>query len=149
MFRPAAEPLIDCVLQAGDVLYSPALFPHEGETILESVSLSLAWQGVSPYDILAGMKGPGALRNLDDQDDSAASLFTLIPDILPVEDTLETIHPIVMAAFATLGDTAPTEPEVKHYLASLLSKNSISHSRPEQMKSRRPAQKSKRRAIGE
>lgn len=44
--------LLDVVLSAGDVLYIPPYFPHEGVTIETSVSLSIAWKGLGPVSFL-------------------------------------------------------------------------------------------------
>jgi hypothetical protein len=43
-------------LKAGDVLHIPALFGHEGITTRLSVSLSIAWKGLSPYKLLGMCK---------------------------------------------------------------------------------------------
>lgn len=54
IFRPTdhADLLLDVELSAGDVLYIPPYFPHEGITIETSVSLSIAWKGLAPYSFL-------------------------------------------------------------------------------------------------
>jgi 50S ribosomal protein L16 3-hydroxylase len=49
--RPEKAPLLSARLRPGDALYVPALFPHEGITLTESISLSLAWRGLSVYQI--------------------------------------------------------------------------------------------------
>lgn len=41
------EPILNCELNAGDVLYIPPFCPHDGYTLSESISLSVAWRGLS------------------------------------------------------------------------------------------------------
>lgn len=73
--RPRSTPIVDCVLEPGDALYTPALFAHEGETLEESISISVAWRGVSYYHLFLAVGVPYTrLINLED-------LFELLPDI--------------------------------------------------------------------
>ncbi|HEX8053451.1 MAG TPA: cupin domain-containing protein [Thermoleophilaceae bacterium] len=66
--RPAADPLVDCELGPGDVLYVPSLFPHEGRTLELSVSLSIAWRGVSVATLLDEVEAlPAAERTLTER----------------------------------------------------------------------------------
>lgn len=70
-------PRVTVELRAGDALYIPALWPHEGLTIGEgpSLSLSVAWRGVNARRLLAG--------HVDDR--RAATLgpawYRLLPDV--------------------------------------------------------------------
>ncbi len=52
--------LLDVELQAGDILYVPPFFPHEGVTLDTSISLSIAWKGLAP----ASFVPPGILNNV-------------------------------------------------------------------------------------
>jgi hypothetical protein len=45
--RPELPPVLDVELAPGDAIYLPSLYPHDGETIELSVSLSIAWRGVA------------------------------------------------------------------------------------------------------
>lgn len=47
-----ADLLLDVELNAGDVLYIPPFFPHEGATLATSVSLSVAWKGLGPISFI-------------------------------------------------------------------------------------------------
>jgi ribosomal protein L16 Arg81 hydroxylase len=51
--RPVVAPLFEGRLDAGDILYIPALCGHEGVTLEESVSLSVAWRGISVFGALS------------------------------------------------------------------------------------------------
>lgn len=62
--RPGANPIIqrpesaddlvlDVELRAGDVLYIPPFFPHEGKTLDLSISLSIAWKGLGPASFIS------------------------------------------------------------------------------------------------
>lgn len=62
--RPGANPVIhrpetandlilDIELHAGDVLYIPPFFPHEGNTLDLSISLSIAWKGLGPASFIS------------------------------------------------------------------------------------------------
>ena len=61
MRRPRTKPLLSCRLEPGDALYIPALFAHEGVTGVESLSLSVSWQGLSAFDVLTALQPPEAL----------------------------------------------------------------------------------------
>lgn len=50
--RPSRKPLMTCVLMPGDALFLPSLFGHEGVTVRDSISLSVAWAAFTPYKIL-------------------------------------------------------------------------------------------------
>jgi 50S ribosomal protein L16 3-hydroxylase len=55
--RPSVDPLLEVQLKPGDVMYLPAMFPHEGVTVDESVSASVAWRGFGPYSLLRRYAG--------------------------------------------------------------------------------------------
>jgi ribosomal protein L16 Arg81 hydroxylase len=79
--RPQGEPLLDVRLEPGDIMYLPALFPHEGITIGESVSASVAWRGFSPYSLLRRFAGAEITGALDRAAEAAPSaFFGLLPD---------------------------------------------------------------------
>lgn len=63
--RTEADPHLDVILEPGDILYLPPLFAHEGLTLDQSVSLSVAWRGVTPYTYLKALLGD-QLATLDD-----------------------------------------------------------------------------------
>ncbi len=44
--------IIDVITKPGDVLYIPPFFPHEGLTVEESLSLSVAWKGIAPITFI-------------------------------------------------------------------------------------------------
>jgi len=54
--EPTSEaPILDCKLNAGDVLYIPPFCPHDGYTLRESISLSVAWRGWSLGHLLGSV----------------------------------------------------------------------------------------------
>lgn len=55
MLRPEAanDLVLDVELHAGDVLYIPPFFPHEGNTLDLSISLSVAWKGLGPASFIS------------------------------------------------------------------------------------------------
>lgn len=77
--RPAASPSVDVILQPGDVMYLPSLFAHEGLTLDRSVSLSVAWRGVTPYALLLTLLGD-QLAMLDDVTMKIDAYSSLLPD---------------------------------------------------------------------
>jgi hypothetical protein len=90
--RPNAAPLLDITLEPGDLLYIPALFPHEGVSTTTSVSLSVAWRGFSLFTLLrryAGADIYSRLLWLSDTHPEAA--HTLLPDPAAGEDILRHI----------------------------------------------------------
>ncbi|AKD56952.1 JmjC domain-containing protein [Spirosoma radiotolerans] len=50
--RPKEDPILSVILEPGDVLYLPPLYGHEGITLEESISASIAWRGITPGFIL-------------------------------------------------------------------------------------------------
>lgn len=52
---PTKSPQVDVVLSAGDILYIPPLFGHDGITTEDSVSLSVGWRGFTPYTLLSAV----------------------------------------------------------------------------------------------
>jgi ribosomal protein L16 Arg81 hydroxylase len=94
--RTKTIPLLSVRLMPGDALYVPALFPHEGITIAESLSLSLAWRGLSAYRVFQDLyrvhHGPG------------------IPPLAPTES----------AALYRLLDDPPLDSEAEPFLCSEL-----------------------------
>jgi 50S ribosomal protein L16 3-hydroxylase len=51
--RPLAQPILDVILEPGDLLYLPPLYGHEGVTLKESISFSIAWKGLTPQWFLS------------------------------------------------------------------------------------------------
>ena len=78
--KPKAEPLIDCELSAGDVLYIPPFFPHEGETLEESLSLAFGWKGISYYHFISLME---LISPSEIPFELPLDAFDLVPDIVP------------------------------------------------------------------
>ena len=77
--RPSERPLLTCILKPGDVLCLPALYAHEGTTLQDSISLSVAWTSLTPYKILCSSdrKLPGLVREHVERHPEA--LFRLLP----------------------------------------------------------------------
>jgi 50S ribosomal protein L16 3-hydroxylase len=115
--RPAKEPLIDCILEPGDVLYTPAMFAHEGETVRESVSLSLAWAGVSAWHALAAIRD---IETLELPEDAERSLLILIPDVEDPDVRGPEVCSFLAKRFEPLGVAAPSEAEISELVARLL-----------------------------
>ena len=49
------EPIIDAVLTAGDILYIPPGFPHDGVSLESSMSFSVGFRSKSASDMLSGL----------------------------------------------------------------------------------------------
>lgn len=79
MLRATTEqPVLDCTLSPGDALYIPPFFPHEGITIRESLSISIAWKGLAPASFL-----PDSMIDLSFKEGSSEhlrALCRLFPD---------------------------------------------------------------------
>lgn len=86
--RPATPPLLSCVLNPGDALYVPALFPHEGVTVETSLSLSIAWQGISAYDVWVLLQRVSS-GTLPPPVPADSGLFHLIADPPPGAEAVE------------------------------------------------------------
>jgi ribosomal protein L16 Arg81 hydroxylase len=114
--RPDAAPLLDCVLEPGDAMYTPTLFAHEGGTIEESVSISFAWGGVSAYHVLIAIDGrhPPAV-------DAHPELFRLIPDVLPDAEGISRVTDFLSEAYASLP-SKPSEAELTDHVTRLLAR---------------------------
>ena len=96
--RPSATPLVNCTLLPGDTLYIPALFPHEGVTQEDSISLSLGWKGISTYHaLLAIAECPTAGAALRDD------CLELIPDFLDSAESVAASGNVLRKAFADSG----------------------------------------------
>ena len=118
--RPDEPPLLDLILEPGDVLYSPALHPHEGETLEESISLSFAWQGISAYDVLRTIRGAEA-NALIATEEISDKIFTLIPDIQPPSDARAGIVEHLMSVMSCLNEV-PTVPLVDQAVSQMLAR---------------------------
>ncbi|WP_110456181.1 cupin domain-containing protein [Shewanella algidipiscicola] len=49
------EPIIDVVLEAGDMLYIPPGFPHRGETLETALSYSIGFRAPSQQELISGI----------------------------------------------------------------------------------------------
>jgi 50S ribosomal protein L16 3-hydroxylase len=85
IFRPqSTQPLVDTVITAGDAIYLPPFFPHEGTTGERSLALSVAWKGYAPISFL-GMAAPHTLTGvLHREPRRLGPLCTLLPDVVPL-----------------------------------------------------------------
>jgi 50S ribosomal protein L16 3-hydroxylase len=119
--RPSAEPLLASGLASGDVLYLPSLFPHEGRTLELSVSLSVAWRGVSAAALLerAGAMSDGDRSIVDEHPDAFLRLIRDPPADDPdaVEGVMEQLEP----ALDALACTGQHRRRLRQSVAALLS----------------------------
>ena len=81
--RPESAPLIDTELRPGDILYIPAEFPHEGITLEESISMSIAWRGFSPFTLIRRYYGTEVLSEMEQRAKVNMHYFDLLPDPPP------------------------------------------------------------------
>lgn len=75
---PSILPLYEYHLEPGDILYIPPLWPHEGKTLERSVSLSVAWKGITLGTLFRALShsDPKYLKYLDNfNEDSLNKLF--------------------------------------------------------------------------
>ncbi len=115
--RPHIKPIIDCVLEPGDVLYTPAMFAHEGETITESVSLSVAWAGVTAYHVLSALRDVDLIElNAEDE----RELMVLIPDVINENERVDTTIQFLVERFQFLGERGPSISEIVAYAHRLV-----------------------------
>ncbi len=117
--RPDLPPLVDCRLAPGDVLYIPALMPHEGITMEESISLSIAWRGLSPYYVLMPLVDFTSTEVEEATVARPDAFFRLIPDPADGVSVASFLHIQVSTALDALGDTAPSRRRVLDYLGRL------------------------------
>jgi 50S ribosomal protein L16 3-hydroxylase len=81
--RSAAPPDYEFTLTAGDALYLPALFGHEGRTLELSVSLSIGWRGLNAWRLITEALGSVDTSSLSELE--YGRLFDLIND--PAEES--------------------------------------------------------------
>lgn len=75
--RSDETPIADVELRAGDAIYVPALFPHEGTTLEgPSVSLSTAWRGLNRFRLVKDTE-----HAPDDVESRLGWWFGLLPDL--------------------------------------------------------------------
>lgn len=121
--RPASQPLLQCELGVGDVLYIPALYGHEGVTLEESLSLSIGWRGLCAYHLFQDLM-PERLSGLES---FPPEFFDLLPDPDPNQpETADALLSSLSASLRLLGLDARPE-TVKSLLLSRL--QSTSHAR--------------------
>lgn len=116
--RSPVNPVLSVVLQPGDALYIPALFPHEGITRRESLSLSIGWRGISAYEALREMLtlGNRAVESLSAE--CAVPLFRLLEDPPPEREPSAYLVSEFARLFRNLPDTLrPTDDEIAAYVA--------------------------------
>jgi len=104
--RPAAPPLEpgalagEAVLEPGDVLYLPACWPHEAETVgnEDAISVSVGWVALTPLRVLAQVEPVLAGQVLDDPRSDMTRWAGLLSDPLPGVDPLAAIADATWAA---------------------------------------------------
>lgn len=81
--RPSTRASLTCILEPGDALFIPALYGHEGTTLEESISLSIAWAGLTPFRVVNAVARAldPAVRQIMQED--PAEFFRLLPDPPP------------------------------------------------------------------
>lgn len=78
--RPEAPPVGEYELHPGDVLYIPPFFGHDGLTRELSVSLSVAWRGLTPFEVLRRGGEVSATIDFTATGERLRLLFSLLPD---------------------------------------------------------------------
>lgn len=92
--------LLDIVLDAGDILYIPPFFPHEGITLLESISLSFAWKGLGPASFLPSNIYRNELR--ENKDGFGIKSVNLFEESNSVECSIENWNESTLATLPKL-----------------------------------------------
>jgi ribosomal protein L16 Arg81 hydroxylase len=100
--KSPASPIVDCILNPGDVLYIPPFCPHEGTTTVQSVSIALGWRGVSYFHVLEALAElialPHSIKNR-----LPSRFFELLPDVDPALG-MQGIDEIIMQVHGRLLD---------------------------------------------
>lgn len=105
--RPETLPILECELEVGDILYIPPLFAHEGTTVETSVSLSIAWAGITPLKILRHMN-PGVAAKIDcGKGERRSRAFELLPDPPSRERFEQSAEAAVLRLLATPENKQP------------------------------------------
>jgi len=105
--RSLVAPLIDCRLNPGDALYIPPFFPHEGRTIRESLSFSIAWRGISPFEILLCVRPSLTMDDCNTIARNQSDYFSVLPDLVSSRKQLPALLDRLQTVFSTLGAAAP------------------------------------------
>ncbi|MCG9697017.1 cupin domain-containing protein [Shewanella sp. Isolate11] len=77
------EPIIDVILEAGDMLYIPPGFPHRGETLETALSYSIGFRAPSQQELLSSIAdhlidtNSGLTRFTSQQEPNASGLLTI------------------------------------------------------------------------
>lgn len=108
-----ARPILEVDLSPGDILYIPALFPHDGRTLGDaddeaSVSLTFGWRAITPYmymmylaKIVPGMSVED-IRTIADM--HPAIFYRTVPDFPETGNRLHDILVFIDTCFAQLDD---------------------------------------------
>lgn len=118
--RPIAPPLLRCALHPGDALYIPALMGHEGITLTDSLSLSIAWAGLSPYRLLRALVGPLSARIEARVQAAPQAFFCLLPDPPAGAAAAPILLESLLASFARLEEDAPPVEAVRQFVQGLV-----------------------------
>lgn len=121
--RPSSSPIFECQLEAGDVLFIPALYGHEGQTIVESISLSVAWRGITPYKILTAVEtrlSPKACKIIEEYPND---FFSLLPDPLKKGNEVDFLLEAMTPQLKLLNGEAPNLSELKRVIRNLIYRN--------------------------
>ncbi len=121
--RSALPPLLRVTLDPGDALYVPALYPHEGVTLAESISLSLAWRGLSAYQVLLAIHEARTGHRATPQMGTATvgALCALIEDPPEGAEPLDFLSDYLARQFEPLPPLArPSRAEVREFVKQLL-----------------------------
>lgn len=89
---PSGQPIIDAELQPGDVIYIPALLPHQAVLATDaapSLSLSVGWAALTPIRLLRAAIDPARRAALEEAYGAAPRAFTALVDDPMSGDPLE------------------------------------------------------------
>jgi len=118
--KPGTAPLFECTLEAGDILYIPPLFPHEGVTLEQSVSLSIGWAGISVFRLLLSMFGEFPPLAMEVALNHPEAFFALLDDP-PCEapSASEAMFESIRDRLELLGRAGPSADDVRQFLGAL------------------------------
>lgn len=109
--------LVDVITSPGDILYIPPFCPHEGKTLEESLSLSIAWRGLAPLSFLR------YAENLNHESIDINKAVCLFKDEFSSLDMVSSWQSLTMEAIKKEKRTEKLESEISSIISGLFDTN--------------------------
>ena len=115
---PSTEPILECVLNPGDILYIPPFFPHDGVTLEESISMGLGWRGIAPFHIAEALRAHVDAPPIEEMLEFD-SMAELIEDCEETPQAIRKLGRDIIARIRSCGFSIKSEPSFLNGLAAM------------------------------